>query len=80
MRILINGRSQAFYGKDYFRLVFDDIPHPPVRGLTQSIQSDSALDTDIVFIVPKSVTKAVLRVKDENTWRTVPIDLKAGKG
>jgi hypothetical protein len=79
MRILTNNRSLAFYGKDFFRLVFDDIPHPPVRGPTQSIQSDSALDTDIVFIVPKSVTKAMLRVKDENNWRTVPIDLKAGK-
>ena len=77
LRVTTDKSGFTYYGQNYFRLVFDDLPHEPARGANKSIPAHTYADTEIVFIVPKSVTQALLRVKDGDTWRSTSINLKA---
>jgi len=79
VRATTNDRDFNFH-YDNFRLVFDDLPHVPEKGPSQFLHAQTGADADILFAVPKSVTQVWLRVKDEDKWQNVPIDLMAGKG
>jgi hypothetical protein len=79
VRIMVNEHWFDFFGEQW-RLVLENLPYEPIKATYKRISAHTYGDAEVLFIVPKSMTQATLRVPDGKNWRNVPIDLKAGKG
>ncbi|GKS57009.1 hypothetical protein YTPLAS18_05360 [Nitrospira sp.] len=65
-----------FHG-GYFRLVVNDLSYEPIKGSLKGLSPHTYADEEVLFLVPKSADRALLRYPDHK-WET-SIDLKGGK-
>jgi hypothetical protein len=78
LRIMVRVTTDSgdtFYSSSW-RLVLENLPYAPVKATDKTLSAHTYADAEVAFIVPKSATQALLRVKDRDTWRNVPISLK----
>jgi hypothetical protein len=65
------------FGGMNFRFVVEDLSYEPIRGRLKCLSPHTYADEEVLFIVPKSATRALLRYP-EPQWEA-PIDLKGRK-
>src|SRR5215472_3567432 len=79
IRITTSDSWHGFGGSANFRLILNNLSYEPIRGRYKQVDPNTYADEEVLFIVPKSATQILLRVKDGDNWRNLPIDLKTGK-
>lgn len=78
LSIRITAVNEGFYvDGNKFRLVVDDLSYEPVRGNLRLVNAHTYADEEVLFLVPKSATRAALRYPSTK-WES-SIELKSGK-
>ncbi|HUK34822.1 MAG TPA: hypothetical protein VLV86_12955 [Vicinamibacterales bacterium] len=62
VRYMNAGRYPANFWSASFRLLVDDVPHPPTNVLDEVVASDSAKDGDVGFELPVAAKDVVLQI------------------
>jgi hypothetical protein len=76
--IRITAIDEGFYFQgNNFRLVVENLSYEPIRGRLKGLSPHSYADEEVLFVVPKSATRALFRYP-EKQWEGT-IDLKARK-
>lgn len=76
LRITTHTSGLHFFG-DKWRLLIEDLSYAPIKASSKGVEPNTYADVEVLFTVPKSVNQVMLRVPDGDTWRNVPINLKA---
>ena len=85
IRLTNRGGLDAHFGHDYFRLLVEGVPRAPERDpwLNETVDSNSAAEGTIRFVVPNTVTDVKLQIIKQgiksDEWPLIPINLKAAK-
>jgi hypothetical protein len=70
-----NGRYEANFWSNSYRLLVDDIPQAPTNLLDELVPGDSAKVGEVIFEIPLTVEQVVLQISSGNdkTRITVPL-------
>jgi len=78
VQIRITAINEGFYfDGNHFRIVVEGLSYEPIRGNLKLLAPHTHADEEVLFLVPKSAIRALLRYPNMK-WES-PIDLKAGK-
>jgi len=75
VRMTNNNRFPASFWDDSFRLLVDGVPKAPISGLNKVVNSHSAEDGDVVFVIPVVTQSTVLQVRHQDESAEIPVDL-----
>lgn len=67
-------------GADHFRLLVDGVPLAPEAAPGELVKAKSAVEGDVVFVVPETAVQAVLQVGEVGKEQpaTISLNLKGG--
>jgi hypothetical protein len=79
VRMTNNGGYGDNFWDNSFRLLIDGVPRAPVGGLNEVVESNSAKDGEVLFILPDTVGSVELQVIHEGEKTKIPVALKTAK-
>jgi TIR domain len=79
MRMTNRDRFDANFSKDAFRLQVGDELRTPINNLNELVESKSALEGEVVFIIEPVLRRAHLQIINNKETTFIPIDFASAK-
>lgn len=75
LRMMNHQRYDANFWDSSFRLIVDGVPMAPQGGLNELVPGQSAKEGDVVFVIPRGITRAMLKITYAEDSTEIPLDL-----
>lgn len=73
IRLMNNGRYDANFWNASFRLLADGVPGAPASELNEVVPGHSAMDAEIVFVIPHGTRSLVLKIWNGDESSEIPL-------